>query len=811
MTGQTYNFTFNTDKGAEPLSLTPVDIAPDRLVSKLYAQGSRLVAVGDTHHPEYAIDQVVNALLESPYSKPHRHLMEYDQKEQHLYEAYASAKSPQDVQAFTNWVKDPIDIHAPDESHPKERQEYFDTLMRTYEIAQSKEHPIDVHFVDAATENVENYNRSIQAKNNVIAYRHQMHKTLETLAKERPDSLSAETEKMQHELQSLKDISEQANSIRDAARDSRMSENIQSILIADNSTALMQMGKDHLDSRGVGRDDTQKNLMERLRERPHLNAVRIDIMAVSPEIIAKLGKTQKFADKDCAVCVGGSEGADYTILIPGKASEYILTEKSSEPVRAEHQKTIDTLEKTKASTISERGIKKMEPEEKGIMRRSSSTVSDMAPVALDKNAPPEERVTISRALYEKLDALGTSDMFARNDGKLDLEVLAGQIGGKRSIEQADFNMVGVIRIDDIREIEKLLQAEGLTSNGNIRYNLPEGKASIDLKSYLVEPASDLEYKKALGTLKEYMSDKAVSASERKDLQTVDERERSGGGSEYAKISEYHKTLGDDAARKKDYELAAQHHAIAGLAGVIDKTLTAPDANQKGPRADLDAPTLELLKNIERLEKPVVYENTRTVTPSSRPLATGNVQWGLAPKPSATAGTAAIHALAETKPEDMPEISTPYLTNGSSGTSVAQLQLFLNARRDTEQPQLPVDGKMQGETHQALLDYQNSKPSITLKGSIGPDTVLELRKDGLYDAVYKLENLRQSDSALDNALKGQDDYNKRKQEAIDKALKDEKISFNHVTTDKQHYVSGAPPSAPAQTPSGPSPDSGIYYT
>jgi hypothetical protein len=110
---------------------------------------------------------------------------------------------------------------------------------------------------------------------------------------------------------------------------------------------IMQVGRGHIDERDEGRDETQKNLMERLHDNKDFKSVRVDIVPIDEAFINKRPH-QLFHnnEKSCLVCIGGLEGADYTIFVPGNIAIYHLTFEGAKTPK-EHEAIAKDLEATK--------------------------------------------------------------------------------------------------------------------------------------------------------------------------------------------------------------------------------------------------------------------------------------------------------------------------------------------------------------------------------------------------------------------------------------------------------------------------------
>jgi hypothetical protein len=81
--------------------------------------------------------------------------------------------------------------------------------------------------------------------------------------------------------------------------------------------------------------------------------------------------------------------------------------------------------------------------------------------------------------------------------------------------------------------------------------------------------TDIEYKKAIGTLKEFMADKTLDSEETPDLKTLTNGEKQ---TEYTTIAKHHQKLAEEALEKGDDKAFEKHSAIANLAGIINKKI-----------------------------------------------------------------------------------------------------------------------------------------------------------------------------------------------------------------------------------------------
>lgn len=128
--------------------------------------------------------------------------------------------------------------------------------------------------------------------------------------------------------------------------------------------------------------------------------------------------------------------------------------------------------------------------------------------------------------------------------------------------------------------------------------------------------NEIDYKKALGTLKEFIK-QGLNANEMNDLKKVTEEEYNKGGSEFAIIAKFFKAKADKAVSENKTTEAAKYFVIATKAEQIDKKMENNGFGDGEFAAEISA----LLKLIEPpqpapVKKPVpkAHQGPRLVVP-----------------------------------------------------------------------------------------------------------------------------------------------------------------------------------------------------
>ena len=431
---QTFTLDIATQRGAESLVVTPIEISPDALVRRLNEKGANLTFIGDIQHSEPNSGKIINKMLASNDSKPGHYFVELPGRFQTAYDAYVKASAPVDEVPFKREIQNVSqfiyqNVSAPAsliESAKKAKTQYN---LESFDI--TKRNGIQVHMYDDqsnielmrnAVAKAQEYER-FTANANVVATfyigdkfldldalaankqlskgifdriqqlagqmpfylvsdqgaieRHTIipgpNETYEsklaqvkTLSAQFFSQVGATAETTRTEIQnliataanSLNDQKLQAEALRDNFREQKAYEQISSTMTGDkNGKAIILAGRNHIDGQKA-HASSGPDLLERIKADKTLKAARIDILPVTDEQLARFGKTQTLDDVKCAVCIGGANGADYTIFVNAKFMKYATREKAVVPVEQGPHKDQVTQLKMSQLLESERGITK---------------------------------------------------------------------------------------------------------------------------------------------------------------------------------------------------------------------------------------------------------------------------------------------------------------------------------------------------------------------------------------------------------------------------------------------------------------------